>query len=317
MMRTPGFDANDIGYMQSADYFTNFLWFGYREYNPGKVFRDYGLNGSVWSSWNFGGERAGTGMNINLHFRLLNYWGGFFGFNRQMESLNVSALRGGPALKVPGRINGWFGVFSDNRKPVSLFIRAHVSRDDAGFRNAGIFPGLHVRPAGNFNFSFFVNYSTNHNDRQYVTTIEDQTGKNHYIMGHLNQNIVSFTTRINYTLTPNLSIQFYGQPFITAGKYSNFREVVHPRAARYADRFAPYDYLAENNSPDFNFKQFRSNLVIRWEYRPGSTLFLVWSQGRTNVSDNGNFDFSRDFTSLLKTNGDNVFLIKLNRWLSL
>ena len=314
MTRTPGFEANDIGYMREANYFSSFLWGGYREFKPGKFFRDYNLNMNAWTSWYFGGEHVGNGFNVNANFRLLNYWRGFIGINRQTQQLRTSTLRGGPAMLAPGQMNSFFGFFSDDRKPISLTLRGRISRDDQNFWSGGMSPGIQARPFANLNFSLSVNYSINHEDMQYVTTIEDENSSDHYILGHLDQNILSFTTRINYTLTPNLSIQFYGQPFVTAGEYSNFREVIRPRARRYADRFAPYNY---SGSPDFNFKQFRSNLVLRWEYHPGSTLFVVWSQGRTDYTDIGKFHPRTDFENLFKAEGNHVFLIKLNHWFSL
>ncbi|NOY77703.1 MAG: carbohydrate binding family 9 domain-containing protein [Calditrichaeota bacterium] len=314
MTRTPGFEANDIGYMREANYFSSFLWGGYREFKPGKIFRDYNLNTNMWTSWYFGGEHVGNGFNLNANFRLLNYWGGFFGINRQTQQLRTSTLRGGPAMLAPGQINSFFGFYSDSRKPISLSLHGRVSRNDQNFWSGGVSPSIHARPLANFNFSLSINYSINNNDMQYVSTLRDENNRDHYILGHLDQKILSFTMRINYTLTPNLSLQFYGQPFITAGRYSNFREVIRPRARRYADRFAPYDY---SGSPDFNFKQFRSNLVLRWEYHPGSTLFVVWSQGRTDYTDIGEFHPNTDFERLFKAQGNHVFLIKLNHWFSL
>ena len=120
-------------------------------------------------------------------------------------------------------------------------------------------------------------------------------------------------TRFNYTITPNLTIQFYGQPFFTAGTYSDFKEVINPRAGEYDNRFKSYAY---GDNPNFNFKQFRSNLVMRWEYSPGSTLFLVWSQGRTGFEEMGAFSFRRDFSNLFDQRSENVFLVKFNRWFS-
>ncbi len=312
MTRTPGFEVNDLGYMREANYLSFFTWGGYQEYKPGKIFRDYGFNSNFWSSWYYGGDFVGYGVNLNSHFRLLNYWYGFLGINRQSEQLRTSTLRGGPAMLAPGRVGGWAGLMSDDRKPISLQLNLQAGRDDQHFWSRSISPRIRARLRSNLNLSLAVNYSTNRNDMQYVTKIVDAS--THYILAHLDQKLISFTTRLNFALTPNLSIQFYGQPYITTGHYSKFREVIRPRARRYADRFAPYDF---GGNPDFNFKQFRSNLVIRWEYHPGSTLFLVWSQGRTDYVNDSTFAFAQNFRELLETRGNHIFLIKLNHWFSL
>jgi hypothetical protein len=215
-------------------------------------------------------------------------------------------------MLAPGNVSAWAGLFSDERKPVSITLQMQASRNDQNFWQKSLSQGVRARLRSNLNVSLSVDYSLNHNDMQYVTKITDTHPR--YILAHLDQNLISLTTRVNFALTPNLSIQFYGQPYITAGHYSRFREVVHPRAKHYADRFAPYDF---EGNPDFNFKQFRSNLVLRWEYHPGSTLFLVWSQGRTDYANDSEFSFGRNFRELLQAEGNHVFLIKVNHWFSL
>ncbi len=121
------------------------------------------------------------------------------------------------------------------------------------------------------------------------------------------------TLRVNYTLTPRLSIQLYGAPFVSAGGYGPFKELVDGRAPAYADRYAPFAYAG---NPDFNYKSFRTTNVLRWEYRPGSTLFVVWQQGREEVTDAGRFRFGRDFTDVFRAAGHNVFLVKMAHWLN-
>jgi hypothetical protein len=130
----------------------------------------------------------------------------------------------------------------------------------------------------------------------------------------LDQTLLSATARLDFTASPTLSLQLYASPFITSGKYSNWRVLVDPRAD-YNQRFAPY--VTGGDPGGFNFKQFRSNTVIRWEYRPGSTLFLVWAQGRTQDGiDKGSFNWSRDGQNLFKSMPDNTFLIKTSYWLN-
>jgi len=141
------------------------------------------------------------------------------------------------------------------------------------------------------------------------------------------------TTRLDLAFSPELTLQFYGQPFLSAGMYSDFKEVTSPRAPKYADRFRRFDpqlkdgvYTADTDGngvtdlefadPAFNVREFRSNAALRWEYRPGSTLFLVWSQGRHSDADPTPFELSRDATVLFRTVPENVFLVKVSRWMS-
>nr|MBA3466089.1 hydrolase [Gemmatimonadaceae bacterium] len=133
----------------------------------------------------------------------------------------------------------------------------------------------------------------------------------HYTFAHLDQSTLSLTSRINYTASPTLSLQFYAQPFITKGRYSDWRELANPRAERYDDRYRPYS----GDPGGFDIKELRSNTVVRWEYRPGSTLFLVWSQGR-EFSDGrpADFAFSRDLGDLFRLHPNNTFLLKASYW---
>ena len=155
-------------------------------------------------------------------------------------------------------------------------------------------------------------------------------------MEALSRITVGITFRINYTINPELSIEYYGQPFISAAKYTDFKNITQPNADKFRNRFHTFTtdeitFNQESNSyaindgisgvslsnPDFNFRQFRSNLVIRWEYLPGSTLYLVWSQGRTGSASNGNFSYGNDMKDLFKVTPHNVFLLKFSYWFAL
>ena len=145
----------------------------------------------------------------------------------------------------------------------------------------------------------------------------DAGGATHYSFAHLEQQTVSMSTRINYTATPDLTFEFYGEPFVSTGMYSDVREVsATPNAASYAERFRPYMAPA---GTDMSFKaaQFRSNSVLRWEYRPGSTLFFVWAHGRDGPgNDRLDESWSRDYQDLFRLHPDNTFLVKLAYWMN-
>jgi hypothetical protein len=128
---------------------------------------------------------------------------------------------------------------------------------------------------------------------------------------------VALTGRVNYTMTPNLSLQLYAEPFVSAGEYSRFKQVVDPRAVDYGGRYAPFAYdTGSQGGADFNVKSFRTTNVLRWEYKPGSTLFIVWQQARENDAMPGGFQFRRDIRGVFGVTPRNVFLVKLSYWLN-
>ena len=135
-----------------------------------------------------------------------------------------------------------------------------------------------------------------------------------YVFGRLRQTTVGITGRFDYTITPTLTVQLYAQPFVSAGAYSDFKALVRPRATPFASQFDPYHYTGV---PDFDYHSLRMTNVLRWEYRPGSALYVVWQQGREDTLSSGQFRFRRDFGSLLDIPGTNVFLVKLSWWLNL
>jgi hypothetical protein len=155
------------------------------------------------------------------------------------------------------------------------------------------------------------------------------------VFGQIDQRTASLTARLNYTFSPKLSLQVYAQPFVSAGSYDEFKEVDDPRAVEFGGRFRTFgeDEIFELDGglgvdttgdgevnftfgdPDFNVKQFRSNVVLRWEYRPGSTFFVVWSQNRGSFTEDGSFELGRDFSGVFDTHPTNVFLVKFEHWL--
>lgn len=256
---------------------------------------------------------------------------------KQFEAMSTTALRGGPAIVRPGGLRYSTWINTDRRKAVTLHVSANGGYEEGtGRRDFALHPGLTVRPSASINLSLSPGYSRSHNTWQYVAQ-RDAAGARRYLFGDLQQRTVSLTTRLNYTISPTLSFELYAQPFVSAGDYDGFMHVADPRAASFDDRFEPlgdraaYDadagaYQVDADAdgtadysfgnPDFNIRQLRSNAVLRYEYRPGSTLFVVWGQGRTGFTNDGSFGMRRDFADLLEEPSTNVLLIKLNYWLN-
>ncbi len=331
--RSPGLELNDIGYLRGGDVIMQFLWTGYQIYEPFGPFRSANIGFNEWAGWDFGGENIFRGGNVNLFTQLKNYWSVGAGVNFNLSGLSQTALRGGPLFRTAANRSIWFEVDTDTRQKVRLVFMGQNSHRLNGDSNVWDWqPGLTIVPSSALQLTLMPLYETNRNQLQYVATPAFE-GQNRYVMGTINQKTLGLTVRLNYSLSPDLSIQLYAMPFVSAGKYKDFKKVTEPRAQDYAQRYALYgsalsydatagQYNVDENgdgavdygfaNPDFNFRQFRSNLVVRWEYTPGSTLYLVWSQGRTGFLADGLFDLGRDLGGLFDVHPDNVFLVKFS-----
>ncbi|HXV85647.1 MAG TPA: DUF5916 domain-containing protein, partial [Gemmatimonadales bacterium] len=259
-------------------------------------------------------------------------------FNREGGGLATGALRGGPALVRPGGWNGWTGLYSDDRKALRGGINASAGRSD---ENAGWWlwmgTGLSWRAASNMDFSAQPSFSRQRDAWQYLQS-GDALGERQYVFGELEQTTVSMTFRGNLTFAPNLTLQVYTEPFISSGDYTGFKRASSPRAATFAERFDTFgpdrlmvqdgevsvdldrDGTADLDlgNPDFSYLSFRSNLVMRWEYAPGSSLFVVWQHGRSHYQADGRFRLGPSLNDLFgAAQASNTFLVKVNYWISL
>jgi hypothetical protein len=214
-----------------------------------------------------------------------------------------------------------------------LEYRNEKSGNNSG-SNYEIEPSVTIRPIQTLRIRLSGNYSENRDRLQYVAT-KDYMSEKSYVLGKINQKTLGITFKVDFNLTPEFSIQYYGSPFVSKGSYSEFKHVTNPSANKYDERFAIFSNpvlnggsysLDENNdflpdyyidNPDFNFHQFRSNLVAKWEYRPGSFIYIVWSGERTGYTDKPGASIKESFRQLGKVVPENIFLIKLSYWFSL
>ena len=313
--KSPGFDTNDLGFMRRADERTQSNWFQWRNFKPGRYVRTRNFNINQYAGWNFGGDRTYSGGNINSHWTFVNYYSVGGGINYDLAPFRDRVTRGGPGvLGNPGRLNLWYYANTDHRKPLSFFFNGNHWSDNKNSSRHGIGPGFNWRPTSSMTLNMGFWYNVNHDDSQWVTNETLADGARRYVFGRIDQKTLSINTRFNYTMTPNLSLQVYAEPFVSAGDYSNYKELVDGRARRYEDRYQPYAY---GGNADFNIRSFRTTNVLRWEYRPGSQLFLVWQQGRSDGQDYGDFRFSRDFSGVFSAPARNVFLVKFSYWLNM
>ena len=328
--RTPGFEVNDLGFLNEADYTTHWGWLGYHRSTPVGPFRRLNVNLNAFHSWSYGGDRIGTGGNVNANLQLHNFWNAWGGVNHDLEALDPGTLRGGPIFRREAQTNFWGGLGTDSRKAVQVNVSTFGNvRPESDSWQLNVSPNVRIRPSGRATFSVGAFVNRRIDDRQWVAKVE--TDRQRYLFGRIDQTTVGATLRADYAFTPTLSVQLYAQPFVSAGSYDRFKQVADPTADRYDDRFTGITVRADGDEyltdldgdaveesfddPDFNVRQFRSNAVLRWEYRPGSTLYVVWSQGRDDSPDAGAFDLSRDVRGLFDTHPTNVLMVKLSYWL--
>ena len=333
--KSPGFETNDVGYLREANNVLSVLWGQYQQFEPKGIYRRYNINADVYSVVNFEGDQLGNGLEWNANMNLKNFWSVFTGGSLRSNNLDQSILRGGTMMKTPGNWNVRFGFSTDNRK--KLVFEYFANRNEGFQKNSNNFyteAGFSYKPTNYLVFSFNPSFSKSFNELQYVNTINANQGDK-YIFASIDRETLSASFRINVNLSPDLTLQYWGQPFIATGAYNNHKQIVNPMADNYSDRFRIFspdqisrdddEYLIDENDDrstdyrfdrkDFNFKEFLSNLVLRWEYSPGSSVFLVWNQSRSSSNDSGNLNMMNDLGDLFDGSDNkphHVFLVKFS-----
>ena len=332
---SPGFHAMDMGYHARGDKINAHVEAGYQSFHPGKVFRTWRFTLATYRSYDFGGVRTDEYYILDATTQLLNYWQGSFFLSYDPNRTSHYLTRGGPYAHYPWGIMRRLSLSSDPRRRIVLGLSGHFRTHPFGAYNYSFNVSLGWKPSDNLRLSFIPGYSWRHSVGQYIAQIPDilktETYGIRYIMSDIIQETASIELRVDWTFNPKLSLQAYLQPFIGVGDYFKYKEL---RAAR---TFA-FDVFGEGAStieledgiftadpdgpgpsssfsfrnPDFNLKSLRGTVVLRWEYRPGSTLFAVWTQNRADTTHPGDFDFSRDVPLLFQASGDNIFMLKFN-----
>lgn len=311
--KSPGFDINDVGYVRLADRRNVSNWMQLRYLTPTSWYRSLRVNFNQWAGWNYGGALVNNGLNVNAHVQFLNHWRVGAGANWNGEAFDDRFTRGGPGGLRPGRRSLWYYVEADERKTVVPNLFGFVGGDRHGQRDLELNPSVTVRPSTALTIEPGLSWSRNRSATQWVEQVEAADGP-HYVFGAIDQKTLGLTLRVNYAIGPTLSLQVYAQPFVSAGAYRDYKELVDGRAARFGDRYRPFAY---GGAADFRYSSFRTTNVLRWEYRPGSTLFVVWQQGREDVVDRGDFSFGRDVRGIFSAPAQNVFLVKMAYWFNL
>jgi len=328
---SPEFEINDIGFLPQTDKMQQWAWTEYRILNPVNIFRSQRYSAVQYQEFDFDWRNLSRGYELNSNMEFKNFW--YFGSGVSYYSRNASNadLRGGPTLVYPGNFSSWLFLNTDRRKKFQVSVNPSWTWGNENYlRTSDLSLSFTYRPVNALNISISPSFSKNKSQVQYVTTgsVADEA---RYVVGEIDQTTMRVSFRMTYMITPNLSLQYWGQPFGTTGKYADYKYITDGSAAQYAQRFVPIPasslsynndgmyQVDENNDgitdltfakPDFNFGQFRSNMVMRWEYIPGSTFFLVWTQEVNGefhdqpgpINEKYNFDFPE--------RGHNIFLLK-------
>jgi hypothetical protein len=299
------------------------------------IFHTYSFEINQFNVWNFNGTFLGSGGNLSFNSEYKNNWhfGAELGYHA--ATTDTRFLRGGPQMKLPDIIEVSGHLSTDRSKRIVFnFSTGYESRGNNSASSYSFGPGISVRPFQLLKVSVTASMMNNHDQLQYITSLDYMSSKR-YILGTLNQKTVNLTFRLDLNITPEFSVQYYGSPFVSRGSYSEFKYITDPRAKEFKDRFRIYNNAQLNNgnygldesgdlvadyyitNPDFNFHEFRSNFVAKWEYRLGSFIYLVWSTDMTGYTGSSHASYGESLNQLLKVYPNNMFIVKLSYWFSL
>jgi hypothetical protein len=347
---SPGYEVNDLGFQSASDRIILDTNFSYNQPNPGPLLRRWSARWSPDAVWNYAGDRVWSEVNGNLNWEFLNYWGGGVRLAYNPPHDDDRLTRGGPLARTPRRLGGNANFRSDGRRAIVGRINYQWAVEDGDSWDRRLGFNLTMTPSERLRIQSGPALTKRHVSAQYVSSVEDplatQTYGSRYIFGGLSQTTASLETRVDVTFTPTLSLQLYVEPFISTGNYRELKEFERSGAFKFLEygtdvgtvsreTDGSYTIDPDGNGPattfglsdrDFSYRSLIGNAVLRWEWRPGSTLFLVWQQRRiSSLSGDGvsgtdpwigSLDVGRDMSDMFATPADNIFVIKVNYWLN-
>jgi hypothetical protein len=312
---SPGFETNDAGFLQRTDIISTHVVMQYVNQTPTSHFREKNLWFGSWQNNNFDHDTLERGVFADSFGTFANYWTARAALFLTSSAFNDRLTRGGPLVRTPASWSSDYSVGTDDRKSFSAQLNGHADHSDDGSysRNLGI--TFTARPRSNLQLSVAPTLSRSHDHTQYVTAFADPaaaaTFGTRYVFADLEQRSFELGTRADWTLTSRLSFQLYLQPFIASGDFHDYHSLV---AARTRD-YEPFVYTAPD--PDFNFRSVRGSAVLRWEFRPGSALYVAWNENRAGLAPVGDFRLGRDLRAIPTSPSHDVFLVKFSYWLPL
>jgi len=327
--KSPGFELNDAGRLISADDLDVNLGLRYRETEPGLLLRGWDVGLSAYTNWNYGGVRQSSFLSLSGSTTFANFWSSSFWLNYIPRAYSDTLTRGGPLMEtgqgVVAGVSLRNNFASSNRWNVGVETWAY----ELGTGGSAAWASFTLQPWSRLRLSLEPSASLYTEGIQYVDTLEGgraETYGQRYVFAAVQRRELALRLRANLFLSPDLSLEAYAEPFASSGAYSRYGELgrARDRALRlYSDVTRLEDGSLEVadgeasfllSNPDFNVRSFRSNVVLRWEWRPGSTLFLVWQQDRSLDAVRGNALAPRSLGEALLAPGAHTFALKLNWW---
>jgi hypothetical protein len=334
---SPEFEINDAGRLGSADDIDQWAWLRYRENEPGKLFQDWWMYAGTYNGWNFGGVRQYTGLDLEARATFKNFWGTWMQFEYWPETLNDNLTRGGPLM---GRAANWnvaADLWSSGKGKTTWSSWGGYWENTQDAWEYWLGGRVTFRPGSRWELSLSPRWSHSVNSRQYIDT---QSGNNpltyneRYIFSYIERSQLRTQLRLNFAFTPDMTLEMYAEPFAASGRYYDFGELSAARSAELRtygdapgtsiDEVEDGVYKVTDGQDSFTFEQsnfnvlsFRSNLVLRWEWKPGSTLFFVWQTNRADDTSEGSVVKPRSMLDSLEAEGANFFAIKLTYWIPL
>jgi hypothetical protein len=329
-MLSPGFELNDVGYLPRTDAISTHAVMRYINTDTTKYTREINAWVGKFQNWNFDHDNTANGVSSNLYVQFKNYWSAWMWGGGKTDYLDDRITRGGPAMIYRGDYYAGGGFGSDSRKKFSFSTEGEWVEDDFGGTSEYFWTSLTYRPTPAMRVSVEPTYRHTHEVAQYVNTFSDPTytptyGKR-YLFATLDQRTLDLGLRTEWTVSARLSMQLFLQPFVASGDYTGYKYLTRARD----DEFTPVDVALEANTnsyrgagtnaltfgnPNFNFRSVRGSAVVRWEFRPGSAMYVVWNENRSDVAPMGDFRVRRDFSALPNAPSQDVFLVKFSYWL--
>ena len=340
----PGFDVDDLGYMWRTDMVNYHLMLGYKWTDRTEYYNNVRLNAAAFGTYDFGGNKTWQGYFALANIELPNFYQIGIDYAYNPYSIDTRSTRGGPSMLSPV---GWqidLQMSTDSRKPV-VFSLYSFSYFGGGGEQHQTELDIDFKPMPNIELTAGPSFSRNATQAQWVGSYPDPTAAatygSRYVFADLDQKTLSANIRLNWTFTPQLSLQLFAQPLVSSGAYTDFKQLSQPRTFNFgyygsdgstilaqtnasgaamgyvvdADGSGPSQAYSFSN-PDFRFTSLRGNAVLRWEYRPGSALYLVWTQSRSDNENLGDFQFGHSISRMWSSRPDNIFMLKFTYWLA-
>ena len=310
-VETPEFEINDMGRLGTSDGIAAFANIRYRETEPGRYLRNYTFYLEQYHEWNYGWDRQVGNLYGHVEVTWLNFWTSRAAAWVNGRTQDARLTRGGPLMERPMRMGTSFDVGGSQTAQRRGNVRVQYTRVEDGGLNFNVNGGVSLRPSPQWQLTVNPSYTRDVDTQQYITSAEGGTpltfGR-HYVFAHIDRSTYSTQLRLNYTLRPDVNLDVYAEPFASSGRYSHFGELVAAGTRAMRDTAVPV------GNRDFNIQSFRSNVVLRWEWRPGSTLYLVWQQDRSGLEPIGSRATLGDMFGSLNATGDNLLAVKASFW---